>query len=119
MTDDLFAAVNMAGDMSNLTDLEKKHLPLIDAPDKVSAGAEFEITIDVGRLLTHPSEPGHSIQWISLKRGNVTLASVHLTPSVKPIVTFKTTLSETTELRAVERCNLHGEWENRKKVLVE
>ena len=119
MTDDLFAAVNTAGDMNNLTDLEKKHLPVLDAPDKVSAGEEFVVTIEVGQLLSHPSEPGHSIQRIALMRGDLTLASAHLTPSVKPVVTFKIELSETSDLRAIERCNLHGEWENRKTVMVE
>ncbi len=119
MTDDLFAAVNSVEDLDTPTDLEKKHLPVIDAPDTVSAGKEFEVTIDVGRLLTHPSEPGHSIQWIALKRGDLTLASLHLTPSVSPSVTVKIRLDETSELQAVERCNLHGEWEHRKTVTVE
>jgi len=119
MVDDLFAAVNRAGDTADLTDLEKKHLPAIDAPNSVSAGEKFEVTIEVGRLLTHPSEPGHSIQSITLMRGEITLASVQLTPAVNPKITFAVKLNETSEIRAVERCNLHGEWETRKTITVE
>jgi desulfoferrodoxin (superoxide reductase-like protein) len=31
---DLFSQVNRPEDPDNMTDLEKKHLPVIDAPDK-------------------------------------------------------------------------------------
>jgi superoxide reductase len=118
LTDDLFSAVNRAENLNNLTDLEKKHLPVMDAPDRVSAGETFEVTVEVGRFLTHPSEPGHSIQWITIMRGDLTLASVQLTPDASPKITVPVKLGKTSELRAIERCNLHGEWEYTKKVRV-
>ncbi|RMF91629.1 MAG: superoxide reductase [Methanobacteriota archaeon] len=119
MTEDLFSDINRAGDPSSLSDLEKKHLPLIDAPDSVKAGEPFEVTVEVGRLLAHPNEPGHHIQWIVLLGGSVTLAMVELTPvSTSPKVTVTITLDKTTRLRALERCNLHGEWEHSKEIKV-
>lgn len=105
--------------MSSLTDLEKKHLPVIDAPDSVKAGEPFEVTVEVGRLLAHPNEPGHHIQWIVLLNGSLTLAMVELIPvGASPKVTLTITLEKTAKLRALERCNLHGEWEYVKDVKV-
>lgn len=119
MTDDLFADINRAGDLENLTDLEKKHLPVIVAPDSTDAGESIEVTIEVGKLLTHPNEPGHHIQWISLLNGDLTIATIRLTPvATSPKVTVRVSLGKTSTLRAVERCNLHGEWEYSKKVKV-
>ncbi|GBE19029.1 putative superoxide reductase [archaeon BMS3Abin16] len=111
MTDDLFKDINMAGELEGLSDLEKKHLPVIDAPDSVKAGESFEVTVEVGRLLAHPNEPAHHIQWIRLLNGNLTLASIQLTPvATSPKVTVTVKLEKTTTLRAIARCNLHGEW---------
>jgi superoxide reductase len=119
LTDDLFADINRADDLENLSDLEKKHLPVIDAPDSANAGEAFEVTIDVGKLLKHPNEPGHHIQWISLFNGGIALATIQITPvATSPNVTFRVSLGKTSTLRAVERCNLHGEWEYSKKVMV-
>jgi superoxide reductase len=120
LTDDLFTVVNRAENFDNLTDLEKKHLPVIEAPDSVKAGESFEVTIEVGKLLTHPNELGHHIQWIVLLKGGVALATVHLTPvTTSPNIKLTVTLNQTETLRALERCNLHGEWEYTKLVKVE
>jgi superoxide reductase len=120
LTEELFKDINRAGDISNLSDLEKKHLPVIDAPDTVSPGKPFEVTIEVGKLLKHPNEQAHHIQWIVLLNGSLTLAIVQLTPtSTDPKVTLSITLDETSNLRALERCNLHGEWEYSKEVKVQ
>jgi superoxide reductase len=119
----LFSRINKAKDLSNLSDLEKKHLPIISAPASVKAGEPFEITIEVGKLLAHPNEPAHHIQWIVLLNGSLTMAIVQLTPQLTPVmanprVTLKITLEENAKLRVLERCNIHGEWENSKDVTV-
>jgi superoxide reductase len=119
LTDDLFSKINRAENPKDLTELEKKHLPVIDAPDRVKAGEPFPVTIEVGKLLSHPNEPAHHIQWIVLLNGSVTLAIVQLTPvSSSPKVTLKITLEKNAKLRALERCNIHGEWEHSKEVKV-
>lgn len=119
MTEDLFSKLNRAADMSNLSDLEKKHLPVIEVPEQVKAGEPFEVTVHVGKLLAHPNEPAHHIQWIVLLKGDVALAMIQLTPvSTSPKVKLTVTLDKTTTLRALERCNIHGEWEHTKEVKV-
>jgi len=38
---DLFEGVNRPADPENLTDLEKKHTPVIEVTDRVKAGESF------------------------------------------------------------------------------
>jgi superoxide reductase len=110
--DDLFCGVNVPEDWSVMTDLERKHVPVISAPESVKKGQCFEVTVEVGKLLAHPNEPGHSIQFIELYADRTFLARTDLT-AVKtcPTVKFCVSLDHVhKELRAYERCNLHGVW---------
>jgi len=95
-----------------MTDLEKKHTPVITAPDSVKADECFEVVIEVGKLLAHPNEHGHFIEFIELYADDTFLARTDLT-AVKtcPVTTFRVVLDHAhKELRAYERCNLHGCW---------
>jgi superoxide reductase len=51
---DLSSQVNRPDDPDNMTDLEKKHLSVIDAPDKVGVGEAIRVPVEVGKLLAHP-----------------------------------------------------------------
>ena len=111
--DDLFRGINRAKDPENLTEIEMKHLPTIDAPDSIKVREPFEAVIRVGRGLMHPDEGMHHIQWIELFAGNAFLARADFTPTVSGApVTFTLKLNEDTTLRALARCNLHGVWES-------
>ncbi len=46
---DLFCGVNTPKDIDNMTDLEKKHLPVITAPKSVRKDERFEVMIEVGQ----------------------------------------------------------------------
>jgi len=117
MAEDLFSTINKPENPNNLTDLEKKHIPIIEAPNSVAAGESFKLTVHVGKLLTHPNEPGHHIQWVVLLNGSLTLAIVHFTPSTtQSKVSLEITLDKTSNIRALSRCNLHGEWEYSKTI---
>ena len=117
---DLFAGVNQAMDPANLSDLEKKHLPVIDAPETVVAGTSFDVTIEVGALLAHPNETGHSIQYIELLADQTFVARVDLTAGrTEPKVCLRVCLDgQVHELRALARCNLHGVWAQTRKITV-
>jgi desulfoferrodoxin (superoxide reductase-like protein) len=81
MTDektDLFAQVNRPKDPANMADLEKKHLPVLTAPEKVKAGECFDVTVEVGKLLAHPNEPGHHIEFVDLYEDKVFLCRADL-----------------------------------------
>jgi len=117
---DLFAQVNKPKDPQNPTDLEKKHLPVISAPDRVKPGECFEVVVEVGKLLAHPNDNGHFIEFIELYAGHVYLARMDFTaritcPILKVCVSLPRDLGP---LRAFERCNLHGVWEASKPIAV-
>ncbi|HET6428248.1 MAG TPA: desulfoferrodoxin family protein [Phycisphaerae bacterium] len=119
-TKNLFVGVNEPEDLDNLSDLEKKHHPVIEAPDDVDSGECFEVTVEVGKLLEHPNEHAHFIQFMDLYADHTFLARVDFT-SVKssPKVTFWVTLEEPAEeLRVYDHCNLHGTWVGRKPIKV-
>ncbi len=117
---DLFSDVNVMEDSDNPTDLEKKHVPVISAPDSVSAGEPFKVTVEVGKLAEHPDEPDHFINFITLYAGHVYLARLDLVPRrTKPVMQVWVSLDKDLgPLRAFEYCNIHGTWEGRKEISV-
>ena len=120
MGDDLFSQINKVKDPGNPTDLEKKHHPVITAPDKVKAGECFEVTVEVGKLLTHPNENGHFIEFIDLYADHIYIARLDLTPvTTCPTLKVCVNLREgTSSIKALTRCNLHGTWEGQSEIEV-
>ena len=119
--DDLFCGVNVPADPEAMTDLERKHVPVITAPETVKKGKCFEVTVEVGKLLAHPNEPGHFIEFVELYADETFLGRVDLT-AVKtcPTVALCVALNHAhKELRAYERCNLHGVWKAAKPITIE
>lgn len=120
----LLTKVNKPADPKALTDLEKKHTPVIEAPDTVQAGQPFDVTVHVGKLLKHPNEPEHFIQSIELYKGYVLLARAELSGAMaEPKVTFSVKLdpaiaADEGVLRAFEKCNMHGVWTSTKAITV-
>lgn len=118
-TINLFAGINRVTDFANISDLEKKHHPTIECPDKAEAGEYFKVKITVGKELAHPDENDHYIQWLELYAGDLFVSRVDFTPKLsKSPVTLGVKLEKTDKLRAIIRCNLHGLWESTKKVAV-
>jgi superoxide reductase len=117
---DLFAQVNEPKNWDDLTDLEKKHVPIITAPEKVEPGECFEVTVEVGKLLAHPNEHKHFIEFIELYAGHVYLARMDVTAETTcPVMKVCVALpKELGPLRAFERCNLHGVWEATRPITV-
>lgn len=113
--EDLFCGLNKAksGNIEEMTDLEKKHTPIIEAPARVKKGEPFEVGVEVGNLLAHPNENAHFIEWIELFSGDTFLARINLEPRLTvPKVKFVVALDHGHDLIAKERCNLHGVWES-------
>jgi superoxide reductase len=111
--------MNRAKDMDKLEDLEKKHLPIIDMPDSVKKNQEFDVTIMVGKLMKHPNENTHFIEWIELYADELFVSRIDLVPVVgRPKVTLSMSFGESHKLIARARCNLHGIWEYSKEIKV-
>ena len=106
-------------DPENKTVLEEKHVPYIQAPDKVKKGEYFQVNIKMGKEVDHPMEPGHFIQYVDLYANYYYLGRVNFTPDTKAEATMTIKLDESCTLRAYEFCNLHGMWESSREIIVE
>ena len=103
-----------------MSELEKKHAVVIEAPDTVEEGEPFEVTVKVGEYKEHPNEPGHFIEWMELYTGDTFLARLDLTPEKSHYVMKATVkLEHGHPLRAWAKCNLHGLWEGQKEIEIE
>jgi len=119
--EDILCGVNLPKDTANLSDLEKKHTPIISAPANVKKGEPFEIKVEVGSLLAHPNEPGHFIEWIELYCGDTFLGRTNYSGGTSyPLTSFKVALTHAHgPLKVWAKCNLHGLWESIKDITVE
>ncbi len=111
--------LNRVKDWNNLTDLEKKHVPIIKAPDRVKVNEPFEIEIIVGEFLKHPNELNHWIRWVSVFLNERMLSSINLEPVVsepKVKISIKYDKPGKKKLVAMANCNLHGTWINEKEI---
>jgi superoxide reductase len=138
--------VNKPADPENLTEGEKKHIPVIEAPEITIAGEPFEVTVTVGSI-PHVMEEKHFIDWVELYLHNKLVGRKELYPSGERVakVTFKVEADKAliaiaeietcrvhgvnicgscgeksvfTNLRAVEKCNIHGIWEAYRQIEV-
>jgi superoxide reductase len=114
--------LNKPKDWAKLTDMAKKHVPIIEAPEKVKAKEPFTVKVKVGGIdgVEHPNTLGHWINWVELYAGERLISRVEFEPEMCNgyVVNLNVTLSETTMLRAREFCNLHGIWEGREKKVI-
>jgi superoxide reductase len=86
----------------------------------VKAGECFEVVVEVGKLVAHPNEIGHFIEFVELYVGDVYVARQDLT-AVRTCPVLKVCLNlerDLGPLRAFARCNLHGVWEAAKPIKV-
>jgi len=86
----------------------------------VRVGECFEVTVEVGKLLAHPNEQKHFIQFVDLYADNTYLARTDFTAvQTCPKTSFHVALqAPAQELIAYERCNVHGTWAYRKQLKV-
>jgi len=117
---------------------KEKHVPVIEAPEKVKKGEKTEISVCVGKEIPHPNTTEHHIKWIKLffqpdgdpyvyEIGNFEFnvhgesvkgpntGQVYTEPFVKTWVKLNTSGT----LLALSYCNIHGLWESSLKITVE
>jgi superoxide reductase len=102
------------------SNLMEKHVPVIKAPEKVKAGKEFEVVINIGENVPHPNTVEHHIKWIQVfaevegrSYNPVHVATFDMGPTyAEPKVKFIMKLEKSANLIALEYCNLHGVWES-------
>jgi superoxide reductase len=113
----------------------EKHVPAIEAPDVVTAGEPFTVTVSVGKEIAHPNTTAHHIAWINVffkPEGDKFLYQVarfdftgHGASAkgadtgpvyTNPSASFSMTVAGAGTLVAVEQCNIHGVWESDKEI---
>jgi superoxide reductase len=115
----------------------EKHIPVIEAPDKVKKGEFFKVTVSVGRQIPHPNTTEHHIRWVEvyfLAEGEKfpyqigkfeftthgesaqgpNMSAIYTQPEV--VCSFKTEKSGT--IFASSYCNIHGLWKNSQEIKV-
>jgi len=113
----------------------EKHVPVIDCEDKVEADEWVDVTVTIGKEISHPNTTEHHIRWIKayfVPEGGkfaFDLGAFEFNahgegvegPNKGPVHThhevsfsFKTTRPGT--INAVSYCNIHGLWESSKRI---
>lgn len=119
----LFENINRAKNPAHLNTLEKLHVPVITAPEKVHAGEPFTVEVSIGEII-HPMGPKHWIEHLSLSIGNEPAGRVifqsrgylHPKATFTVVLTKESAPSGKASLVVRERCNIHGYWENSRNV---
>jgi superoxide reductase len=124
------------GDRIQTADWKKeKHTPVIECPDKVTAGEFFQVHVSVGKEIPHPNTTEHHIRWIDVyfqPEGDKFIYQVsHFDfsahgESVKganqgpaytnPDALFSMKVMGPGTLIALSFCNIHGLWESSKDI---
>lgn len=105
------AAIKKPVDPANLSELEKKHIPIIKISKQcglVGPGC-VDANIKVGEIL-HPMTAGHYITYIDIYLNKSFVARYHLNPeNINPVLGIHLKVSSG-KLTVLENCNLHGRW---------
>lgn len=115
----------------------EKHVPVIEAPDQVTAGEAFEVRVTVGKEIPHPNTTEHYIAWISLyfhpegekfthhvghfefgAHGAATAGPNQGPVYTQPQVSLLMKVSKAGTLYALAFCNIHGLWESSKAIML-
>ena len=105
------AAIKIPADPKNLSELEKKHIPVIKVVRQCGLVPQgcIDAHIKVGEIL-HVSESKHYIMYIDVYLDKNFIARYHLTAEkLNPILSLHLK-ADKGELLALENCNLHGRW---------
>lgn len=119
-----------AGDWKN-----EKHVPVIEAPDAVSADEFFDVTVSLGKEISHPNTTAHHIRWIQLyfkpdnDKFTYQVGNFEFTAHGESVagadegpvftdhcVKTRMKVRQAGTLYATSYCNIHGLWENAKAI---
>ena len=128
--------------MSELKDLfqnadwkSEKHVPVIEAPDKIKKGETVNFAVSVGKQIPHPNTTEHHIAWMEVyflakgekfpyligrfefaSHGASTQGPNTSTIYSQPQVTISLKTEKPGTLIASSYCNIHGLWESSKEL---
>ena len=104
-------AIKTPKDVNNLTELEKKHVPVITVVKKcglIPEGCQ-DVHVKMGEI-QHPMQPEHYITHIDFYIDNEFISRVKLTPDKLNPAAALHLKAQSGKLTVIELCNLHGAW---------
>jgi superoxide reductase len=104
-------AIKKPSDPNNLTDLEKKHIPVIEINKQCGLVGQgcVDVHIKIGEIL-HVMETKHYIMYIDVYLDRAFIARFHLTAEkLNPVLGLHLKVAAG-KLLALENCNIHGRW---------
>ncbi len=127
------------GELFQSADWKKeKHVPVLECPDKVKADEIFTVGASLGKEVAHPNTTDHHIQWIQLyfkpdgdkftyQVGSFTFTAHGASTEgadqgpvyTHHAVTAAMKIKQSGTIFATALCNIHGLWENSRRVEVE
>jgi superoxide reductase len=114
----LFKGINRLENPEHESELEKLHVPVIHALEKVKAGEIFSVDLTIGKIL-HPMGPAHWIENVQINIGNEPAGTLMFRSHgyMKPEGRFNVILGDdlkgkTVSLVVQDKCNLHGIWQS-------
>jgi len=116
----------------------EKHVPVIEAPEKIKKGEFSKIVVSVGKQIAHPNTTEHHIRWIEVyfladgekfpyqigrfefsshgeSAAGPNMSTIFTHPEVT--ISFKTDKSGT--ILVSSYCNIHGLWKNAQELKLE
>ena len=116
------------GDLVQTADWKlEKHVPVIDSVDSVGADEFFEVSVAIGKEISHPNTVEHHISWVSLyfqpdgnkvpyQVGHYEFSAHGDLVSVTHAFSTRIKISKSGILFAVSLCNIHGLWQSSKEI---
>jgi superoxide reductase len=104
-------AMKTPKDANNLTELEKKHIPVISIVKKcglIPEGCQ-DVNVKIGEV-QHPMQPEHYIMHIDFYIDKEFISRVILTPDKLNSAAALHIKTPSGRLAAIALCNLHGAW---------
>jgi len=104
-------AIKTSKNPKNMTELEKKHVPVIKVVKTCGLIPEgcTDVHVKMGEI-QHPMQPEHYINHIDFYLDKEFIARVHLTPEKLNPAAALHLKAEKGKLTVIELCNLHGTW---------
>ena len=116
----------------------EKHVPVIDAPDKINKGESLKVSVKVGKEIAHPNTAEHHIKSIEIyylipeekfplqvarfefnTHGESAQGPNTSTIYSEPEVTASFKAGRSGTILVTSYCNIHGVWKNTKDLKVE
>ncbi len=117
---------------------KEKHVPVIEVNDKVKKGEFFPVIVSVGKEIPHPNTTEHHIRWIEVyfqadaekfpyqiagfdftAHGESAQGPNTSTIFTHPEITFSFKTDKPGTIFASSYCNIHGLWQNARKIEIE